>query len=135
MRKLKILWPNHNIKQYHTVEYLGCHLDSNLVGESTSSLRSTPSLKHRCDASGKNRSSHPEVFLGKGALKMCSKFTVKHPCRCVISIKLPCNFIEITLRNGCSPVHLLHISWTPFPKNISGWLLLKKWIGSQFLKG
>ena len=34
------------------------------------------------------------------------------------------NFIEITLRHGCSPVNLLHILRTPFPKNISGGLLL-----------
>ena len=34
------------------------------------------------------RSSHPEVFLGKGVLKICSKFTGKHPCRITISIKL-----------------------------------------------
>ena len=54
-------------------------------------------------------SSAPEVFLGKGVLKIYSKFTVEHPCRSVISIKLLCNFIEITLRHGCSPVNLLHI--------------------------
>ena len=29
------------------------------------------------------------------------------------------NFIEIALRHGCSPVHLLHIFRTPFPKNTS----------------
>ena len=33
-------------------------------------------------------SSHPEVFLGKGVLKICSKFTGEHPCRSAISIKL-----------------------------------------------
>ena len=65
-----------------------------------------------------------EVFLGKGGLKICSKFTGEHPCRSVISIKLLCNFIEITLRHGCSPVNLLHIFRTPFPKNTSGRLLL-----------
>ena len=27
-----------------------------------------------------------------------------------------CNFIEITLRHVCSPVNLLHIFRTPFPK-------------------
>ena len=42
------------------------------------------------------RSSHPEVFLGKGVLKTCSKFTGEHPCRSVISIKLKicCIFSE-----------------------------------------
>ena len=33
---------------------------------------------------------------------------------------------QITLRYGCSPVNLLHIFRTPFTKNTSGWLLLKK---------
>ena len=27
------------------------------------------------------RSSHPEVFLGKSVLKICSNFTGEHPCR------------------------------------------------------
>ena len=34
------------------------------------------------------------------------------------------NFIEITLRQGYSPVNLLHNFLTPFPKNISEGLLL-----------
>ena len=34
------------------------------------------------------------------------------------------NFIEITLRYGCSPVNLLHIFRTPFPENTHGRLLL-----------
>ena len=72
------------------------------------------------------RSIPPEVFLGKGVLKICSKFkfTGEHPCRSTISIKLQSNFIKITLRHGCSPVHFLHIFRSPFPKNTSGWLLL-----------
>ena len=64
------------------------------------------------------------VFLGKGALKICSKFTGKHPWRSAISIKLQSNFIEITLWHECSPVNLLHIFRTPFLKNTSRWLLL-----------
>ena len=51
-------------------------------------------------------SSHPELFLEKGVLKICS------------------NFIEITLRHGCSLVNLWHIFWTPLFKNTSGRLLL-----------
>ena len=39
-------------------------------------------------------------------------------------IKLLCNFIQITLRHGCSPVNLLHFFGTLFPRNTSGWLLL-----------
>ena len=35
------------------------------------------------------------------------------------------NCTEITLWHGCSPVHLMHIFRTPFPKNRSGWLILK----------
>ena len=38
---------------------------------------------------------------------------------------LLCNFIEITLWHGCSPLHLLHIFRTPFLKNTSEWLLLE----------
>ena len=71
------------------------------------------------------RSSRPELFLGKGVLKLCRKFAGEHICRCVVSLKLQSNFIEITLRHGCSPVNLLHIFRTPLPMNTSGWLLLK----------
>ena len=54
-----------------------------------------------------------EVFLRKGVLKICCKFTGKHPCRSVISIKLLCNFIEITFRHECSSVNWLHILRIP----------------------
>ena len=44
--------------------------------------------------------------------EICSRLTIKtlerrqeHPCQNVISIKLFCNFIEITLRHGCSWRH------------------------------
>ena len=72
-----------------------------------------------------SRSSHPKVFLGKGNLKICSKFTGEHPCQSIISIKLFCNFIEITLRHGCCPVNLLYILRTPFLKNPCGRLFLE----------
>ena len=49
-----------------------------------------------------------EVFLWKGVLKICSKFTGEHPFRSVISINM-----QSTFR-------------TPFSKNTSGELLLKK---------
>ena len=39
------------------------------------------------------------------------------------NVALLCNFIEIALRHGCTPVNLLHIFRTPFSKNTSGWLL------------
>ena len=64
-----------------------------------------------------SRSSRPEVFLRKGILNVCSKFTGEHPCRSVISIKLQSNFIEIALRHGFSPVNLLHLFRTPFLNN------------------
>ena len=57
--------------------------------------------------SGKIRSSHPK----------------EQPCQSAISIKLLRNFIEITLRHGCSAVNLLHIFRTPLSK----WLLLNYW--------
>ena len=65
------------------------------------------------------KSSIPEVFLGKGVLKICNKFTGECPCRNAISIKLQTNFIEIALRYGYSLVSLLHIFRTPFPQNTS----------------
>ena len=71
------------------------------------------------------RGSHPEVFLVKGVLKICSKFTGEHRYRSVI-----------TLLHGCSPVNLLHIFRTPFFKNTFGWLLLKNAIdfSSRFIQ-
>ena len=59
------------------------------------------------NTNSKYRSSHSEVFLGKGVLKICSKFRGEHRCQSVISIKLQSNFIEITLHHGCSPVNFL----------------------------
>ena len=75
------------------------------------------------------RSRRPEMFLGKGVLKICSKFTGEHPCRSLISIKLHCNFIEITFQHGCSPVNLLHISEHLFQRTPLGgcfWYSAKK---------
>ena len=80
------------------------------------------------------RSSHSEMFLEKGVLKICIKFTGEHPCRSAISIKLQSNFIEITLRHGCSPVNLLHIFGTLFLKNTSGWLFLHIVVPTKFTR-
>ena len=44
------------------------------------------------------------MLLGKGALKICSKFTRESPWRRAISIKLQSNFNVITLRHVCSLV-------------------------------
>ena len=64
----------------------------------------------------KGRSSHPEVFVGKGVLEICNKLKGEHPCRSEISIKLQkqrflskSNFIEIALQYGCFPINLLHL--------------------------
>ena len=65
-----------------------------------------------------------KVFLEKSGLNISRKFIVKHPCQSAISIKLQSIYIEITFRYGCSPVNLLLIFRTPFPKNASGGLLL-----------
>ena len=65
-----------------------------------------------------------KTVLGKGLPKICSKFTEEYPCRSAISVKLQSNIIEIALRHRCSPLHLLHIFRTPFPKNTSGGLLM-----------
>ena len=62
--------------------------------------------------------------MREGVQKICSKFTGERPCRIEISMKLLCNFIEITLRHGRFLVNLLHIFRTPFPENTSGGLLL-----------
>ena len=50
--------------------------------------------------------------------------------RCFENMQQIYNFVEIALRHGCSPVNLLDIFRTPFPKNTSGWLLLLK-VGFQ----
>ena len=57
-------------------------------------------------------------------MKICSRFTGEHPCRSAIFKKFQSNFIEITLRHGCSPVNLLHIFRTPFLENSCGGLFL-----------
>ena len=74
-----------------------------------------------CLLSSKTRSSHPEVFLGKDPLKICCKFTGTPMPKCDFN-KVA---VAITLRHGCSPVNLLHIFRTPFPRNASGRILLK----------
>ena len=81
-----------------------------------------------------NRSISPEVFLWKVVLKICSKFTGEHPCGSVISIKLLCNFINVTLSHGCPLVNLLLILTTPFYKNTFEGLLVVKDIRWTFLR-
>ena len=45
----------------------------------------------------------------------CSE-NIQQICRSAISLKLQSNFIEITLRHGCSAVKLLNIFKTSFPE-------------------
>ena len=80
-------------------------------------------LKKYCPST--NRSSHPGVFLGKGVLKIYSKFTGEHPCRSSISMKLHATLLKSHFGMGV-PVNLLHIFRTPFLKNTSGGLFLNK---------
>ena len=82
----------------------------------------------------RNGSSRPDVSLGKGVLKIYSKFKEEHSCQIAISINLQSNPTEIALRHECPPVNLLYIFRTPFPENTSGRLLLgesfrRVWLG------
>ena len=81
------------------------------------------------------QTSHPQVFLRKGVLKICSKFRGEDPYRSVISIKLLCNFIEIALQHACSFENLLHIFRIILPRNTYGWLLLDwKWLCPMYFE-
>ena len=53
---------------------------------------------------------------------VCDYFHKKDPSKATF-LESHFNFMEILLRHGRSPVNLLHIFRTPFPKNTSGWLL------------
>ena len=72
------------------------------------------------------------MFLGKLVLKICSKFTGKHPWQGATSIKLQSNFIEIALRYVCSPVNFLHIFKTLFAKSTFGRPLLTHLLTAVF---
>ena len=72
------------------------------------------------------------MFLGEGVPKKWHKFTGEHSCCSAISIKLQNNFVEIKLWHGCSPVNLLHILGTPFPKNTIRGLLLDNFVEVAF---
>ena len=59
------------------------------------------------------RSSHQEVFLGKGIQQIYRRTPMSK-----------CDFNKVTKRHGCSPVNLLHIFRALFPRNTFGSLLL-----------
>ena len=54
-----------------------------------------------------------------------NRLNIGYVKKVLLPLTLQSNFIEITLRHGCSPVNLLHIFRTPFLKNTSGRLLQK----------
>ena len=63
--------------------------------------------------------------LRKGCFKNIHQIYRRTP---MTKCDLLCNFIEITLRHWCSPVNLLYILRTPFPKNTSKGLLLEQFL-------
>ena len=69
----------------------------------------------------KSRSSPPEVFLKK----VFWKYTVNLQENTHAEVWFQKSCFQITFRHGCSPVNLLHIFRTSFPKNTSGWPLMK----------
>ena len=77
------------------------------------------------------RSCHLKVFCQKDVLKIWSIFTGEHPRSSVVSIKLLCNFIEITLGHRCFPVHFLYhirilLLRTPLDDCFEFWEIRKK---------
>ena len=73
------------------------------------------------------RSSQPKMFLGKDALKICSKFTGEDSCQSVISIKLlcfadlrPATLLKKRLWHRYFPVNFAKFFRTPFSQNTSG---------------
>ena len=64
-------------------------------------FHNTEKTQHTILSFKKYRSSHSKVFLGKGVLKICRKFTGEHACRNAISIKLQSNEHLWTPLDGC----------------------------------
>ena len=58
------------------------------------------------------------MFLAKGVLRICSKFTGEQPCRSAKQLYWNHSLAWVF---SCK---LLHIFRTPFPRSNSGWLLL-----------
>ena len=74
----------------------------------------------KINKSGQEPTKLPVVDLNMLIQKQPSRGVLRKRC----SENMLRNFIEITLRHGCSPVNLLHIFGLPFSKNTSGRLLL-----------
>ena len=69
--------------------------------------------------------SFPSLRVLKTFREPLYQFTGEHPCRNAISIKLLCNFIEIALRHGCSPVNTNNTNCTSY--NSMGALTSTMW--------
>ena len=79
-------------------------------------------LKKRC--SENMQQINRRTPIPKSDFNKHAEVRFQYPCRSAISMKLLCNFVEIAIRYGCSPVNLLHIFRTPFLRKSSGWLLM-----------
>ena len=64
----------------------------------------SPSSYDPCN--GTSEAAVQRCSLKNRVLKICNKVTGEHPYTSMISIKLLCNFTEIMLWHGCSPVIL-----------------------------
>ena len=62
-----------------------------------------------------------------------NRLSIGYVKKVLLTLTLQSNFIEITLRHGCSRVNLLHIFRAPFLKNTYGRLLLKISINLQMV--
>ena len=75
------------------------------------------------------RSSHPEVFCKKGALKNFTKSIGKHLCQSLFFNKVaglrPATLLKKRLWHRCFPVSFVRFLWTPFLKEHLWWLLLQ----------
>ena len=73
-------------------------------------------------ASPTSRSSRPEVFCKKGALRNFAKFLGKHLCQSL----MPATLIKKRLWHRCFPVNFAKFLRTPFLTEHLQWLLLNK---------
>ena len=91
------------IMRYITSVTVSHHIASNYLNLAASNISYLDPLVARLSI---EKLPVPDFFLPP---KLLPTVLVEYP-------KRSCNFIETTLRHGCSPVNLLHILRTPFPK-------------------
>ena len=88
---------------------------------------------------GINRSSRPEVFCKKGAVKNFSKFIGKHLCQNLFFNKVvkltPTTLLKKSLWHRCFPMNFAQVLRTPFLIEHLWWLLLNQshWFAKQEL--